>query len=373
MKYFCRATLWALAGVWVCGAAAEAGIVVPLKDPRYFERQQQVIFPDAEVKLVAFEFEAVGNDERGKERAKELHKEFLANINDVQGGAIITYVTVPGQRIENYRVNALEAAKQQKAQMVLWGRILADKGSSQLINARLMLVSPPPGVSADYVIVAPASQGKTPVEVRGVIDAPVTQLRVDFNTVENDVTPLAFFLSGLARYYKGAVRQADEAKRWLRSSIDDFKRYVAEVPEKLDRAALSQANLYLSRAYIRLADADPQLASGSLRDAQAHAERAARLNPYDPAVPTVQAAIAVKQRANISTARGYLARAVELAPGDTNAHVNLAVIQSAEGNVAGAIGQLDKANFIQKVQKKELVPAVQKLRKQFESYQDDKR
>jgi hypothetical protein len=341
-----------------------------IKDPRYFASPQKVIFPQAEVKLVTFEFEAVGNDERGKERAKELHKEFLAKIHDLHGGAIITFVTASGQKIENYRVNAEEVAKQQKAQMVLWGRILADSGSEALISARLMLVSAPPGVSAEYnkKVALPTKQ-REPVEVLGVIAAPITQLRVDFNTVENDVTPLAYFLSGLARYYKGAARKDEEAKRWLRSSINDFKAYVKQVSEKQDAAALGQAYLYLTRAYIRLADGDLKLRASLLNDAKSFADRAAKLNPYDPAVPTVQAVIAVKQQANPSTVRTYLVHAVELAPADANARVNLAVLNSAEGKVGEAIRQLDNADFIQKVQNKTPSPAVQTLRKELQPYQ----
>lgn len=371
MRYVYRAMILALAGLCSWNIV-QAGDIITVKDPRFFEGQQRVIFPHAEVKLVTFEFEAVGDYDRGKQRAKELHKEFLAKIHDLHGGAIITFVTAPGQTIENYRINAQNVAKQQQAQMVLWGRILAENDRAPLINARLMLVTPPPGVSAEYGKVAQLGEEKGPLEVQGVIDAPVTQSRVDFNTIEKDVAPLAYFLSGLARYYKGAVRQAGEAKRWLRSSINDFKAYVEQVPEELDRAALAQAYLYLARAYIRLADGDRRLASSFLHDAQVFAERAAKLNPYDANVPTVQAVISVKQHVNPSTTRAYLIHAVELAPADANARLNLAVMNSAEGKVGEAIRQIDNATFIQKTQNKEPLPAVGEFRKQLETYQQTK-
>lgn len=91
----CRLLLF-LAALWLNGA--QAGIIVEVTDPRYFTQQQQVIFDKAEVKLVTFEVEEIGNDERGKQIAKELHNKFLANISDLHGGAIITYVTPPGRR-----------------------------------------------------------------------------------------------------------------------------------------------------------------------------------------------------------------------------------------------------------------------------------
>ena len=348
-----------LAAGW-CGAAS-AGVIID--DPRYLQQQQAVIFPKAEVKLVAFEFEAVGNDERGKQRAKELHDRFLAKIHDLHGGAIITFVTPPGQRIENYRVTAAEVAKQQKAQMVLWGRILADRGGASLINARLTLVEPPPGISANY------SAGA----VRGVIDAPVTQWRVDFSTLENDVTPIAYFLSGLARYYKAAVREGTQATRWLNSSIEDFKAYVTRVPEKTDAATLSQAHLYLARAHVRLAVAEPSRAAQRLDQARDHADQAARLNPYDASVPTVQAVIATQRRADPRVIRNFLARAVTLAPTDSNLRLNLAVVDSAQGNMKDAIRQLDNASLIYKAQDKQVSPEVQTLRKQLEPYQSGPR
>lgn len=348
-------------------AGVMAGEIVVVEDPRYFERQKQVIFPHAEVKLVAFEFETVGESESGKQRARELHSQFLSRIRDLRGGAIITYVTPPGQQIENYRVEAESVAIQQQAQMVLWGRILLDRSDVPLINARLMLIEAPPGVSATYSREAETDDGPL-VRVKGVIDAPVTQTRVDFNTMEKDVMPLAWFLSGLARYYKGAAREGAQAGSWLRSCIDDFSSYIGQVSEELDRSALAQANLYLARAYIRLAEVEASGAPDLIEQAHTHASEAARLNPYDPSVPTVQAVVAVKRNADAATIRSHLAQAVRLAPADGNMRVNLAVMDGAAGKVEDALRHLDKASFIQKVQQNEPSPAIQQLREELQEY-----
>lgn len=362
-----RVCLLLVVGVAVC-SAARAGITIEVKDPRYFQQQQKVIFPGAEVKLVTFEFEAAGADERGKQRAKELHDQFLAKIHDLHGGAIITFVTPPGQRIENYRVVAQDVAKQQEAQMVLWGRVLVDRSGKSLISARLELIQAPPGISAEYRREV-LGRGGAPVGVTGIIDAPVTERRMDFRTLENDVTPLAYFLSGLARYYKGAKREGAESVRWLKGSIDDFKRYVARVPEKMDDAALSQAHLYLARGHVRLATAEPARAAQWLAAAREHAEQAARLNPYDGSVATAQAVIAARLRRAPDEIGQHLRRAVALAPTDTNARLNLAVLDSAQGDVKAATRQLDSASTIYKAQEKEISPAVQDLRRQIDTYQ----
>lgn len=354
-----------LAALW--SGTLSAGMLVEVdKDPRYFQRQQAVIFPNAEVKLITFEFEAVGGDQRGKQRAKDLHDQFLAKIHDLHGGAIITYITPPGQKIGNYRVASAEVAKQQKAQMVLWGRVFTDLSGAALINGRLTLVEPPPGISADYTIAGPPGPGGAPLRMQSVIDAPVTQRRVDFNTLENDVTPIAHFLSGLARYYKAASREGAQASRWLNSSIIDFKAYVRSVPEKADAAALAQAQLYLARAYVRLAVAQPARAAEWLDAARGHAEQAARLNPYEASAPTVQAVIAARLHASPDTIRSFLQRAVTLAPTDSNLRVNLAVFDGARGKTQDAIRQLDNAAQISKTQGQESSPAVQTLRRQME-------
>lgn len=367
-----RTAIFALAFVMQCGLA-HAGMRVEITDPRYFETPHKIIFPWAEIKLVSFEFEATGDDAQGKQRAIELHDQFLAKIHDLQGGAIITYVTPKGQKISNYRVKALDVAEQQKAQMALWGRIILDSSGAALINARLMLVTPPPGISARYAKAASQDEGGLPVEVLGLIDAPVTEMRIDFNTLKTDVTPLAYFLSGLARYYKGAVREGNEAKRWLQGSIDDLNAFVEQMSEAQDRGALSQAHVYLARAYFHLANADPARASDLLLKASNHAKRAADLNPYDPSVPTVQAVIAVKQDADPGDARAYLMRAAELAPTDKNIWVSLAVMNSSQGKMEAAKRQLDNATLVQRIQDEAPLPAIQNLQRQIETYQQEAR
>lgn len=351
----CRLSLF-LVALWLNGA--QAGMIVEVTDPRYFTQQQRVIFDKAEVKLVTFEFEAMGNDERGKQIAKELHDKFLANISDLHGGAIITYVTPPGRRIENYRVAAEEVGRQQRAQMVLWGRVLADQPRSPLISARLMLVELPPGISAEYSGADRNRSPQRPMEVKSVVDSPVMQSRINFGSVENDVTAIARFLSGLARYYKGAVRSGPEARRWLNRSIADFKEYVEMAAASRDAAALSQAHLYLARAYVRLSSTDEATASRNLTLAQNHAEQAARLNPYDGSIATAQAVIAVKQRGDPFVIEKYLEHAARLSPTDSNARMNLAAIQSADGKVEEAVRQLDHAGAILKAQGKPVSPAL---------------
>jgi tetratricopeptide (TPR) repeat protein len=338
---------------------AIAGIIVEMRDPRYFERQHQIIFPQAEVKLVTFEFEASAGDERGKRRAKELHNEFLKKINDLQGGAIITYVTPPGQKIENYRVTAPDVARQQKAQMVLWGRVLADKTGPSLISARLMLVQAPPGISAEY-----QGSRNVPMKVTGLVEAPVTQLRIDFSTLEDDVTPLAYFLSGLARYYKAAVRDDTTATRWLNSSVADFHAYLQRVDSKTDASAVAQARLYLARAFVRLAAVDAARSRQWLGRAAAEADQSARLNPYDASVPTAQAVIAVRQGASLAEVRAHLIKATTLAPTDGRARVNLGVLEAAQGQLDAARRQLDNAGLVD--QSPEVSKAVQNVRGQLE-------
>src|SRR5216684_1208851 len=136
----------------------DAGQIIKVSDPRYFQKQQPVIFPDAEVKVVMLEFEAVAGDERGKEQAKQLHDAFLHRIRSLSGGAVVTYVTGTGQNIANYRVEAEDVAKRQGAKIALWGRIFIDSRGRSLLAAHLALVEPPPGVEARYSVMSPVSE-----------------------------------------------------------------------------------------------------------------------------------------------------------------------------------------------------------------------
>ena len=99
-----------------------------------------------------------------------------------------------------------------------------------------------------------------------------------------------------------------------------------------------------------------------------HAAEAARLNSYDPEVPTVQAVVSAKENANAPTIRSFLARAVQLAPADGNVRVNLAVFDGATGNFEELLRQLENASFIQKAQDKEQIPAIPEIRRQLEKY-----
>jgi hypothetical protein len=333
---------WILsAAVLVLAAPVWAGQFVYISDPRHFERQQEVIFPNAEVKLVTFEFEAGPGDERGKLRARELHNTFLAKIHDLQGGAIITYVTAPGQRIGNYRIAAVEVARQQKAQMALWGRVLVDKSEGTLISTRLELIEAPAGISGEYKVIVPYTRIAS-----GVVDAPVNQLRVDFNVMIDDLTPIAYFLSGLARYYKAAVREEGDARRWLRSSIGDFDEYVRRVSERTDAGALAQAHLYLARAYVRLSAVDRANSREWLRRAAQEGQDAARLNPFDASVPMAQAVVSARQGAPLAEVTAHLIKATTLAPADAGARINLAMVYAVEGQWDRASCHLESAEVI---------------------------
>ena len=353
--------------VWTT-SATWAGMIQ--EDPLYFSpNPPKVIFPGADVKLVTFEFEAIGNDDRGKRVAKELHDQFLKEIHDLQGGAIITFVAPPGKRLANYRIEAVEVAKGQAAQMVLWGRIALDQAGTPLINARLELIQPPSGISASYGKMVMLKSG-APIPVEGRLVDYISQVRINFHTLERDVTSLANFLSGLSRYYKGMKKPGVGAKRWLESSAKDFDEYIKAVPEEADRVALGIAHTYLARAYFGLSEVDSVRSVNLLDQAKNHAERAAKLSPYDPDIPAVQAVIAAKQNAKPQELREYIVKAATLAPGDSNVRINLALVESASGNFDQAIQQLDTARFLNKAQAKDTAPDIRRLRSQLSRVQE---
>lgn len=359
------------AGVLLClwtTPATWAGMLV--EDSLYFSpNPPRVIFPGADVKLVTFEFEAIGNDDRGKKVAKELHDQFLKEIHDLQGGAIITFVAPPGKRIENYRIEAVEVAKGQQAQMVLWGRIALDQAGTPLINARLELIQPPPGISAYYNKVVTLKSGAS-IPVEGRLVDYIGQLRINFHTLGRDVTSLANFLSGLSRYYKGMKKSGADAKRWLESSAKDFDEYIKAVSEEADRVALGIAHTYLARVYFGLSEVDSGRSVNLLDQAKNHADRAAKLSPYDSDIPTVQAVIAAKQNAKPQELREYIVKAATLAPGDSNVRINLALVESASANFDQAIQQLDTARFVNKAQAKDPAPDIGQLREKLSRVQE---
>ncbi len=340
---------------------ATAGMIIEVQDPRQLQQQQQVVFPQAEVKVVAFEFESASTDERGKQQAKALHDEFLAKIQDVQGGAIVTYVARPGERIENYRVTAEQAARQQKAQMAVWGRVYVDATGAVRTNMRITLIERPPGISAEYSGIAERAS-RAPVSTRGVIDAPVTQTRINFMTVAGDIAPLATFLSGLVRYYKGSARDGAVATRWLNGSIVDFRKYLAAVDEKADMSAAAQAHLYLARSQVRLAAIDKANSARLLGKARDDADQAAQLNAYDSEAPTAQAVIAAKLNAPAAVTQSYLSKAIAAAPLDSTARVNAAVLDSAQGRFPDAVKQLNNAGAAYEANGKAVPASVKQLK-----------
>ena len=182
---------------------SSGGLKIEIADPLFFERPHKVVFPWADVKIVTFEFQSAAGTQNGKQKAKELHDLFLGQIQGLPGGAILTYVTPEGQRIENYRFKVRQVATEQKAQMGLWGRIFPDSSGTSLINVRLELIEPPTGIQASVKTAFRTREGKQPIQ--GFITDEITQTRIDFLTVaETKVDALADFLSGLAFYYKGA-------------------------------------------------------------------------------------------------------------------------------------------------------------------------
>jgi hypothetical protein len=337
MKHASVAMALAVLAAWPL--TGRAGMLVKVTDPRYFQTPQPVLFPNAEIKLVMLEFDAKVGNQSGKQRARELHDAYLARIQNLPGSAVVTYVTDEGQRISNFRVEATEVAGRQGAVMALWGRVLVDHQGRSRTAARLTIVVPPPGVEARYL----------DSEVQGVIAAPVAPASIDFAPMEGNVSVLAPFVSGLARYYKGATRQGSEAAKWLSQCVSEFREFVARVPESADAAALAQAHLYIARALVRLAEAAPVQKKAHLEAAEKHAADAARLNPYDPAIPPVQAVIAQQGAAPRSVVRARLAESVRLAPSNSAARLNLAVFDASIGQAGTAMKSIEQAKKFQKI------------------------
>jgi hypothetical protein len=329
----------ALAVLAAWPATGRGGMLVKVADPRYFQTPQPVIFPNAEIKLVILEFDAVAGSSSGKQRARELHDAYLARIQDIPGGAVVTFVTTEGQRISNLRVEATEVAKRQGAGLALWGRVFVDRQGRSRTAARLTIVAPPPGIEARYL----------GADVQGVIAAPIAPASIDFAPVEGDLSVLVPFVSGLARYYKGSTRQGTEAAKWLSQCISELEEYVRRVPESADAAALAQAHLYLARALVRLAAAAPAQRTAHLQAAAEHAAAAARLNPYDPGIPPVQAVIAQLDAAPRPVVRARLAESVRLAPSDSTARLNLAVFDASLGQSGAALKSIEQAKNVQRI------------------------
>jgi tetratricopeptide (TPR) repeat protein len=346
-----RKRLFAIIAV-LLSAPAWSGMQIEIVDPLYFERSHEVIFPWADAKLVSFEFESVAGIEGGKKRAKELHDLFLGKIQGLPGGAVLTFLTPEGQRIENYRITARKAAEQQKAQMSLWGRMFPDKSGVSLINVRLELVEPPNGTQAPFEGRFGLERGKEQ-PIRGYIKDEVTQTRIDFLTVEEtNVGALAEFLSGLAFYYKGAKNDDARSKRLLQTSIDHLGKYIEQTRDRVDYSAASAANLYIARAYYRLS---------RMEKAMQHAKAAIELNPYESDPYTVLAVIKSARGGSAGEIEKLLAAAVSHAPGSPTANYNLALVKSGAGHLQDAIQRLEQVEYLQAQEKQLIYKDVGKL------------
>lgn len=334
-----------------------AAMQIEMADPLYFEKKHDVIFPWADAKLVTFEFEAVEGIQGGKQRAKELHDEFLKKIRGLPGGAILTYLTPEGQHIENYRFTAKQAAQQQKAQMSLWGRMFPGKSGDSLINVRLGLVEPPNGIQSAYESRIRMSRGEQPI--RGYLNDEISQTRIDFLTVkESNINALADFLSGMAFYYKGAKKENSRANQLLTTAIRRLSNYINSTRDAVDYSAASAAHLYIARAYFILSTLQQNMHSDFQRKAEQHAKKAVELNPYEPDPYTVLAIIRAALGHNNQAVAKLLKKAVTLAPGSTNASYNLALINSGTGQIDNAIQQLEQVEYLQKQQN---LPTYKKL------------
>lgn len=326
---------------------AAAMQLVPVTDLSYFQKPHPVIFPDADIKLCLIEFEAPAGNPAGQELTRKLHEAYGRRIGGLPGAAIVTWVAGPGLSISNFRVKADEVGASQKAQLAVWGRVLLDAHGTPLLAPRLSLLVPPPGISASFSSSA----------ARGVLEAPVAQGWLDFAPMPGDVEPLAAFLSGIAYYYKGATSSGAEASRWLARSVAELGDYLRGIPETADPGAAAHAHLFSARALVRL---------GDLAGAVQHAAAAARLNPYEPAIPQAQAVIALLQGRPQAEVRAHLAEAARLAPADPSARLDLALLDAAAGKSLEAQKSIKQAKQVQRLVHIEASPAQEKLERDIQ-------
>lgn len=347
-----------------------SGMQIEIVDPLYFERPQKVIFPWADAKLVSFEFESVAGIEGGKQKAKELHDLFLSKIQGLPGGAVLTYLTPEGQRIENYRITARKAAEQQNAQMSLWGRMYPDESGGSLINVRLELVEPPNGIQTTFEGRINMLEGKER-PIRGYIEDEITQTRIDFQTVEETkISVLAEFLSGLAFYYKGAKSDAARSKRLLQVAIDHLGNYIKQTSDRIDYSAASAAHLYSARAYFRLSRLESAQRTQHLGKSETHAKKAIELNPYESDPYTVLAVIQSARGKSTKDIEALLTKAVSNAPGNTTASYNLALVKSGAGNLNDAIKKLEQVEYLQMHEKQQTYKNVKDLQQDLRTLKE---
>lgn len=339
-----------------------SGMQIELVDPLYFERPHEVIFPWADAKLVTFEFEAVAGTEGGKRRARELHDQFLSKIQGLPGGAILTFISPEGQRIENYRFTAAQAARQQKAQMSLWGRMFPDESGAALINVRLELIEPPNGIQAPYESRIRMPEGQRQ-PVLGFITDEISQTRIDFLTVkETRIDALADFLSGLAFYYKGAKNSQSRARQLLQTSVQRLQQYVDKTRDQIDASAASVAHVYMARAKYHLSTLSPDERRPHLASAERHANLAIELNPYEPDPYTVLAVIhSAAGGGDPQKIADLLSKAVKLAPGSPTSSYNLALVNSGSGRLQAAIQRLEQVEYLQRQQEQATFKELQSL------------
>ena len=354
-----------------------AGILIGVEDPRYFTQHHDVIFPASEVKLVITQFESPEGDAYAREWTKKFHNRILAGIHDLHGGAIVGYIFPEGKNFQDYRAESDKIATEQHAQMVLWGRVVKDQKGTAYIKARLNLITPPPGIEAKYqampeVYTREEHLGRIPLVVKGVVSAPVTQRYIEFRSYENDIVPLSYFMSGLMRYYKGAVRQGQASTRWLKSSIDDFGRFISLMQNSADNATLARAHLFTARAYARLALTTQTRATKNqyLDHANEHVKKAGRYNPYSADVPLTQAVINIMQGIKPVVVHKLITKAVSLAPVSSDAWINLAIMNTAEGRIEEAKNNLNTAELITTRFSSKQSDAIANLRRQLLPHQD---
>jgi hypothetical protein len=353
-------------GIALCFLAvvASGGQVVEIRDLRN-AAQQPLVFPNAEIKVVAFQFESATADSRGRAEVEALHRIFLSSISDVSGAAIVTFVLPKDHATTSYRDTIRTTAREQHAQLAVWGSVLTDAQGKSRTNVHLLLLERPPGVRTDYEIVTPRP-AHAPIVTRGLIDAPVTLDRIDFATLSGDVTPAARFLAALVRYYKGTTDAGSDASHWLRDAIRDFDQYLATPSARSDASAAAQAQLYRARAAVRLATADTANAATWLTQARQAADNAAELNPYSAEAPTLQGLIASMQHRAYPDIATHLSTAARIAPLDATARLNSAVFTSAQARPTDALHQINQTTAIYALKGVRVPDAVNQFREALE-------
>jgi Flp pilus assembly protein TadD len=162
------------------------------------------------------------------------------------------------------------------------------------------------------------------------------------------------------------VRTGREAVRWLNESAQELERYAASGAQS--RATVADALLYLARAHVHLADAEPGRAPHHLARATTFADRAAALDPHDPEIPIAQAIIALRRDRPLSEARALLATAARLSPAEDGLRLDLAALDSAEGAIDRALLQLDRAEFVHQATTAKKLQAARPMRETLINY-----